>query len=154
MVDYSFLTHVCTFRLSTFGYPKNKDIPDDSHHIVIIRWHQKTFSFSRVFSEARRLPFPSVFGWWYGILSIYLATDQTLNLPTDRPRTGPDECAIYHWFVRPFRGSFPPEVRQMIRELAFRPSLWAGVDQSADGLRIWAAGDAAPRVRVVNEEKV
>ena len=69
-------------------------------------------------------------------LSIYLATDQTLNLPTDRPRTGPDECAIYHWFVRPFRGSFPPEVRQMIRELAFRPSLWAGVDQSADGLRI------------------
>jgi hypothetical protein len=37
-----------------------------------------------------------------------------------------------------FLGHAPlkPEVRQMIRELAFRPSLWAGVDQSADGLRI------------------
>ena len=28
---------------------------------------------TRVFSEARRLPFPSVFGRWYGILSIYLS---------------------------------------------------------------------------------
>jgi hypothetical protein len=37
-----------------------------------------------------------------------------------------------------FLGHAPlkPEVRQMIRELAFRPSLWAGVDHSADGLRI------------------
>ena len=35
---------------------------------------ENTFSsFSRVFSEARRLPFPSVFGCWYGILSIYLS---------------------------------------------------------------------------------
>ena len=56
---------------------------------------ENTFSsFSRVFSEARRLPFPSVFGCWYGILSIYIylclyrpdaqSTDQTLNLSPRR----------------------------------------------------------------------
>ena len=62
MVDFSLRAPVCTFRLSIFGYQNNEDIPGNSYHLVIIRWHQKTFSFSRVCSEARRLPFPSVFG--------------------------------------------------------------------------------------------
>ena len=64
---------------------------------------QNTFSsFSRVFSEARHLPFPSVFGCWYGILSIYLPTirysiylsiyiylptRRSIYLPTGRPKT-------------------------------------------------------------------
>ena len=40
-MDFSLRTHVCAFRLSTFGYHNNKDIIV-THHIVIIRWDQKT----------------------------------------------------------------------------------------------------------------
>ena len=34
----------------------------ESHRIVMIRRHHKFFSLTRVFSEVRRLPFPSVSG--------------------------------------------------------------------------------------------
>ena len=78
---------------------------------------RKRFSFSRVFAEARRLPFPSVFGCWYGN-SIYLSvtdmfsnfrtcscflsfifnasTDQTLN-----PSIYPTRRSIYQCLYRP-----------------------------------------------------
>ena len=63
-------TPVCTLRFYNFWLSSI----GSSHRIAIIRRHHKFFfSFLRVFSEARRLPFPSVSWCWYGILFIYLS---------------------------------------------------------------------------------